>query len=97
VLGKPFQSGLIFLGKDSRLPYRGDRTRCSTLVGSGLSHKSETKSVIFAMENTLAYLVPSSVTNKKFYSTDYCSTFLVLHSRVGSWPHPQTLDKAGKA
>jgi hypothetical protein len=21
----------------------------------------------------------------------------VLHSRVGSWPHPQTLDQAGKA
>ena len=23
--------------------------------------------------------------------------FQVLHSRVGSWPHPQTLDLAGKA
>jgi len=24
-------------------------------------------------------------------------TFRVLHSRVGSWPHPQTLDWAGKS
>jgi hypothetical protein len=24
-------------------------------------------------------------------------TFQVLHSSVGSWPHPQTLDKAGEA
>ncbi len=24
-------------------------------------------------------------------------SFMVLHSRVGSWPHPQTLDYAGKA
>ncbi len=25
------------------------------------------------------------------------SDFQVLHSRIGSWPHPQTLDQAGEA
>ncbi len=43
----------------------------------------------------LIFIGPGACTIKLFSAVIY--GFQVLHSRAGSWPHPQTFDKAGEA
>jgi hypothetical protein len=50
VLGKSFQSSLMFEGKVRNLLYSGEPERCLSRIGSSLTHK----------DNTLAYFAPST-------------------------------------